>query len=128
MILMVGARVRGLLWRRARLPSTSTTEQIVAMRAIGTPRRHWTLEQFYRERDAGPPGMRYELVDGELLMTPSPHWSHQRIALELTVVLRAYVKQHDLGEVFVSPLDVLLEPDLVLQRDVLVVPAGELRK
>lgn len=89
--------------------------------------RRWTEEEFYAARDAAPPGVRWELVDGEVLVTPSPHWTHQRIVVRLTVLLDNYVRSQRLGEVFASPLDVKLEPGLVLQPDVLVVPAGELR-
>ncbi len=88
--------------------------------------RRWSEEEFYKARDAAPPGERWELVDGEVLVTPSPQWIHQRIVV-LTALLDAYVRAQSLGEVFASPLDVKLEPGLVLQPDVLVVPAGELR-
>jgi Uma2 family endonuclease len=97
------------------------------MPAQRAPRRRWTEEEFYAARDAAPPGERWELVDGDVLVTPSPHWMHLRIVVRLTVLLDAYVRTHALGEVFASPLDVKLEPGLVLQPDVLVVPAGELR-
>ncbi|HEY4131795.1 MAG TPA: Uma2 family endonuclease [Gemmatimonadaceae bacterium] len=90
-------------------------------------RRKWTVDEFYRERDAAPPGVRYELVDGEILVTPSPHWIHQRVGLRLTVLLDAYVRAQAVGELFAAPLDVNLEPALVLQPDILVVPNGELR-
>lgn len=100
----------------------------MGMPAQQTPHRRWTEEEFYSARDAAPPGERWELVDGEVLVTPSPHWTHQRIVVRLTVALDAYVRAHSLGEVFASPLDVKLEPGLVLQPDVLVVPAGELRR
>ena len=43
------------------------------------PHRPWTEEDFYTARDAAPPGERWELVDGEVLVTPAPHWMHQRI-------------------------------------------------
>src|SRR5213594_2184861 len=98
----------------------------MAMPAQRTARR-WTLEEFYRERDAALPGVWYELVDGEILVTPLPHWSHQRIGLRLAVLIDAYVRAQGIGEVFTSPLDVNLEPELVLQPDVLVVPADLLR-
>lgn len=94
-------------------------------RALGRP---WTEEEFYAARDAAPPGERWELVDGEVLVTPSPNWVHQRIVRRLTVLLDAYVAAQRIGEVFASPLDVKLEPSLVLQPDVLVVPNGELRR
>ena len=100
----------------------------MAMPATGAPHGRWTEEEFYRARDAAPPGERWELVDGEVLVTPSPHWIHQRVVARLFVRIEAYVRQHVLGEAFPSPLDVKLEPGLVLQPDVLVVPAGELRR
>src|SRR5439155_17037477 len=99
----------------------------MVMPAHTAPRRRWTEEEFYAARDAAPPGERWELVDGEVLVTPSPHWTHQRIVVRLTVLLDAYVRSQAIGETFSSPLVVKLEPGLVLQPDILVVPNGELR-
>ena len=90
--------------------------------------RRWTEDDFYAARDAAPLGERWELVDGEVLVTPAPHWMHQRIIMRLSVLLYEYVRARAFGEVFTSPLDVKLEPGLVLQPDILVVPNGELRK
>ena len=109
------------------LPNT-TAEQIMVMAAQRTAHRHWTEDEFYKARGAAPQGERWELVDGDLLVTPSPHWAHQRIVVRLTILLDAYVRAYTLGEVLTSPLDVKLEPGLVLQPDVLVVPTGELRR
>jgi len=100
----------------------------MGMPAQRAPHRRWTEEEFYTARDAAPPGERWELVDGEVLVTPSPHWTHQRIVGRLFSQIDEYVRAQRLGEAFVSPLDVKLEPGLVLQPDVLVVPAGELRR
>jgi Uma2 family endonuclease len=108
--------------------SFSNAEQIVGMPAQVAPPRRWTLDEFYRERDAAPAGDRWELVDGEVLVTPSPHWSHQRTDFQLGMLLAAYVRSQRIGEVFLPPLDVLLEPKLVLQPDILVVPNGLLLK
>jgi Uma2 family endonuclease len=110
------------------LSHTSTAEHIMGMPAHRAMRHRWTEEEFYRARDAAPPGERWELVDGEVLVTPSPHWTHQRAVVRLTVLLDAYVRAQGIGEVFASPLDVRLEPALVLQPDILVVPSGELRR
>ena len=103
-------------------------EQIMAMPAHHATNRRWTEEEFFAARDAAPPGERWELVGGEVLVTPAPHWVHQRIVVRLTVLLDAYVRPRGFGEVFASPLDVKLQPGLVLQPDVLVVPSGELRR
>ena len=118
---------RSSVWREL-LPPLSLAEHIMAMPAQRAPDRRWTEEEFYAARDAAPPGERWELVDGEVLVTPAPHWVHQRIIIRLAVLLDAYVRSQGLGEVFASPLDVKLEPGLVLQPDLLVVPAGELKR
>jgi Uma2 family endonuclease len=63
-------------------------------------------------------GRRHELIDGEHYVTPSPTVRHQRVARRLTVSLSQFVEEHQLGEVFQAPLDVVLsdvdvvEPDL----------------
>jgi len=110
-----------------RLPRRRAAEHIMSMRAQHTPRRRWTEQEFYAARDAAPAGERWELVDGDVLVTPSPHWSHQSIVTQLVVLLNAYVRGQQLGAVFAAPLDVKLEPGMVTQPDVLVVPRGQLR-
>ena len=106
----------------------SLAEQIIAMPVQRASIGRWTEEEFYAGRDAAPAGERWELVDGEVLVTPSPHWVHQRIIGRLHEHLAAYTRATAVGEVFLSPLDVRLEVGLVLQPDLFVVPAGELRK
>jgi Uma2 family endonuclease len=63
-------------------------------------------------------GMRYELVDGILLVTPSPLPLHQTAVLELAVALRQSCPD-DL-KVFVAPTDFRPTPHRSLQPDVLV--------
>lgn len=90
--------------------------------------RPWSEAEFYAARDLAPAGERWELVDGEVLVTPSPHWTHQGVVGELLVRLQPFVRAQQIGMIFVAPLDVKLEAGLVLQPDLLVVPAGELRQ
>ncbi|MFC9690757.1 Uma2 family endonuclease [Kribbella sp. NPDC056951] len=63
-------------------------------------------------------GRRYELIDGNLLVSPAPVPQHQRAVGGLHVLLYAACPQE--LEVFVAPLDVALGPDTVLQPDLLV--------
>ena len=63
----------------------------------------------------------YELFDGELVMTPSPTTSHQRILLRLAALLNDYVGKKSLGEVYVAPLDTIFNKYTVLQPDILFV-------
>jgi Uma2 family endonuclease len=66
-------------------------------------------------------GNRYELVRGELLVTPSPSPMHQRISKRLFRTLDDYFEERKIGEVFYAPLDVILTPHDVFEPDLLVV-------
>ena len=64
---------------------------------------------------------RYELIEGELYMVPSPTPMHQDIVRNLLRVLDEFVQAHGLGKVYVSPLDVVLSDEDVLQPDILYI-------
>lgn len=64
-------------------------------------------------------GRRYELIDGVLVVSPSPSWPHQSVVLELAVQLRAGCPEA--LKVFVAPLDVDISDDTRLQPDILIV-------
>jgi len=66
-------------------------------------------------------GNRYEIIDGELYVNPSPNTKHQRVLGRLFIALSAFVDAHDLGEVFMAPLDVVMSRNDVVQPDVLFV-------
>ncbi len=66
-------------------------------------------------------GKRYEILDGDLYMSPSPITQHQRFVARLHVILTLHVNQHRLGEVFVSPYDVVLGRHDVVEPDLLFV-------
>lgn len=68
---------------------------------------------------------RYELVDGELLVTPSPTAPHQRAVALLWKALDDYLQRNPVGDAYLSPFDVELEPDTIVQPDVFVVPPHE---
>ncbi|HEX3927123.1 MAG TPA: Uma2 family endonuclease [Gemmatimonadales bacterium] len=67
-------------------------------------------------------GNRYETVHGELLVTPSPRYTHQRIIGRILPVLYAWCGEHGKFEVLTSPADVSLTPDSLVQPDVFVIP------
>lgn len=64
---------------------------------------------------------RYEIIDGELFMTPSPRTVHQRLILKIARLLEDFVKEKRLGEVFVAPYDVILSKHDIVQPDILFV-------
>jgi len=67
-------------------------------------------------------GNRYELVHGELLVSPSPRVRHQVVLSRLHIALSAYCAQHALGRVLWSPADISWSEDSLVQPDLFVVP------
>jgi Uma2 family endonuclease len=88
--------------------------------------RRWTareVRELIDKTELATP--RYELVDGELLVTPSPHFVHQLAVTEILFLLGEYLRKHPVGVAVTSPSDVELEPEFISQPDVYVVPIDE---
>jgi len=71
-------------------------------------------------------GQIHELLDGVLVVSPSPTPAHQRVVLRLARQLQDYFERIGKGEVFSAPLDVILGPHDVLEPDLLVVTDARL--
>jgi Uma2 family endonuclease len=69
-------------------------------------------------------GKRYEILDGELAVTPSPATRHQITSINLESILHTHVKQHRLGTVLHAPMDVILDAHTIVEPDILFVSAG----
>jgi Uma2 family endonuclease len=72
-------------------------------------------------RQIPPDRNRYELIEGELFVSAAPNTEHQRKTGRLYRRLADDVEQHDLGEVFIAPYDVVLDASTVLEPDILFV-------
>lgn len=81
--------------------------------------RRWSVEDVWALPDDGK---RYETVDGELLVTPAPRYSHQAISGGIYVALREWVAVNRVGVVLYAPADVILDAFTLVQPDVLVLP------
>lgn len=80
--------------------------------------RRWTRAEVLALPDDGN---RYELLDGDLLVTPSPNVTHQRAVMALYKRIYPYVDQHGFGEVLAAPADLDFRSDQLLQPDLFVV-------
>lgn len=81
-----------------------------------------TLKLTYRDYVLLPDdGKRYEILDGDLYVTPSPSARHQEVSLNLVLALTQHVRTHGLGKIFAAPLDVILADDSIAQPDILFI-------
>ncbi|MCI0435935.1 MAG: Uma2 family endonuclease [Gemmatimonadetes bacterium] len=81
----------------------------------------WTYAEYARLPNDGN---RYEVLDGEVLVTPSPGTKHQWTAAELFFELREYVRAHRVGDMFWA-LDVLFARGQYLCPDMVFVPNSQ---
>ncbi len=79
----------------------------------------WTAEMV---RALPEDGKRYEVVDGELLVSPGPSWQHQMALTKLFLRLHGYLAPRALGEVMVAPADVEFDETRMVEPDLFVVP------
>ena len=83
------------------------------------PHTEWTVERLHSLPDDGN---RYEVIDGELFVTPAPSFVHQRAARELVVRLLPYVETLGGLELFFAPTAVTWSARTEVQPDILVLP------
>lgn len=72
-------------------------------------------------------GNRYEVVHGELLVTPSPRPLHQVVQIRLILALGEYLRREPIGQLLSSPADISWGPDILVQPDLFVVQMDEAR-
>jgi len=83
---------------------------------------HYTAEEVRRFPDDR---LRYEVVRGELFVTPAPGTPHQRAVRELSATLQSYLAAHDLGEALPAPFEVEFTEDSAVQPDVIAILAPQ---
>lgn len=71
-------------------------------------------------------GLRREILEGELYVTPPPTVKHQRISREIEFRLLVYLRERDCGEILNAPVGMRLSDEDVLEPDLLVVLRGGL--
>lgn len=83
---------------------------------MATKAKHWTLEELHALPDDGN---KYELVFGDLFVTPPPSVGHEELAAVLERILDRYVERWGLGRVY-RPRAVIQTPDGEVEPDLMV--------
>lgn len=83
---------------------------------------YWAAEMV---RQLPDDGRRYEVVHGELLVTPAPRFDHQLLVSRLALALGGYLEREPVGIVLTSPADISWGRDVLVQPDVFVVSREE---
>ena len=68
-----------------------------------------------------PEGAPYQLIGGQLIMTPSPIPYHQEISRNLEFKMLAFVEEQGSGHVYYAPLDVFFSDSDVYQPDIIFI-------
>lgn len=86
---------------------------------MATTSKHWTIDMV---RALPDDRNRYEIIDGELFVTPSPSLTHQRAVSRLVLRLAPYLEAEGLGEAIIAPADVEIATDTMVVPDIFVIP------
>ena len=66
-------------------------------------RKKYTYQDYLNLHDDGKS---YEVINGELVMTPAPNIFHQTVANNIEFELRTFIKKSKTGKMFHAPIDV----------------------
>src|SRR5262245_57962820 len=75
----------------------------------------------YQEYEKLPEGADFQLIDGEIVMTPSPGTIHQKVQARLGFLLQQYCQMTGWGELLYAPMDVYFTEYDTYQPDILII-------
>jgi Uma2 family endonuclease len=80
----------------------------------------WTADMV---REIPEDRSRYEVIAGELVVSPGPSWAHQTAVLQLLTRLHSYLQQFRAGHLLCGPAEIAFSYDTLVQPDLFVVPS-----
>lgn len=87
---------------------------------IDTQARRWTYEEYYKLDD----GQHYEIMDGNLVMAPTPDVRHQDWLGNHYFLLRQHLARKKSGRLFIAPFDVVFDSENTVQPDLIFVASA----
>ena len=82
-----------------------------------------TIREVY---NALPEGTLAQLIEDQLVMSPSPTYGHQALIMKIGSTIFNFLEKNDLGKVLNAPYDVHLDEGNVFQPDILFIPNEQL--
>ncbi|MGC8852156.1 MAG: Uma2 family endonuclease, partial [Hydrogenobacter sp.] len=82
-----------------------THTQVQTMKVL--EKRRYTIEDYEKLPEGSP----YQLIEGELIMSPAPAPEHQEVSINLSYKLYNVVKKTKRGKVLYAPVDVYLDQE-----------------
>lgn len=76
-----------------------------------------TYEEYYKLDD----GNLYQLIEGELIMSPAPSYEHQKIHRSISFIIMKYLAENNIGELLYAPADVILDENNTFQPDLFII-------
>jgi len=87
------------------------------METVVLEKQKYTYQDYLKT----PDDKRYELINGNLTMSPAPITKHQIILITLVGELFMWLKTNPIGKVMVAPVDVYLDEENLVQPDILFI-------
>jgi Uma2 family endonuclease len=97
----------------------------MAIAIVHTPKNLdvFTYEDYLQLPDNGK---RYEIIEGELYMSPAPTLGHQRAVRRFLNAIENFLEENPIGEVFPTPTDIILSDIDVLQPDIVFISKAKI--
>ena len=103
--------------------ATEVVEQLSGRQHL--TRRPATPEEFWALPESALPT---EYINGKIIMAPSPTPLHQLASGNIFTTLNDYVRRGSLGQLFYSPLDLVLPSGAVVQPDIFLLQDKDFRQ
>jgi Uma2 family endonuclease len=111
--------------KRVAQPASSLVDKSANMNRMATPTVHRPPPLTYEDYRLLPDdGKRYELMEGELFVSPAPATRHQTVSRRLQFALMNALETPGLAQIFNAPTDLLLAPTTVVQPDLIIIGTG----
>lgn len=87
---------------------------------ITEKKKKYTVEDYLLLEEGAP----FQLIENELIMSPSPNPEHQLISMRLSQIMMNYLESiNDNGFLVAAPMDIYLDEDNAFQPDVIYIKA-----